>query len=625
MDSRLLRHYETELRYIREMGAEFAEAYPKIASRLGIEGMEVLDPYVERLLEGFAFLSARVQLELELKYPAFTSNLLEIVYPHYLAPTPSMAVANFVPDEAMMGMTDGYRMKRHTVLRSHIVEGSQTACTFRTAHDITFWPLELVEAEYIDSRAALIAAGLGRDETARAGIRLRLKRMGEGPISEITADKLTMFLSGQDGGNWILHELLSTQVQGILARSTDRRDDWKLPLTGASVEPRGYSRADAILPTPAPSFDGYRLLQEYFAMPERFHFLDLKGLRPALERAEGQDVDIYLLLGHGHTEAERHVSTEAFSFHATPIVNHFTKRCDRVLVTDADYEQHVVVDKTSALDYEIMHVTKVMGISAEGAADTEFLPFYSQNKFSPIGDSHTAYYSVRRRMRQRSERERLRGPRTSYLGSEMYLSLVDRNEAPYSAKLAQLSVEAICTNRDLPLLLAAGAPNVFHLLEGGPFKSIETPVVPTRPRASPAHDGSAWRLISHLSLNYLSITDTALGGGADALREVVGLYAPADDRTYQRQLEGLVSVKSRPIVRQMPDEVLSTAVKGLEVVLEFDESSFEGTSVYTLASVMERFLRKFVAINSFIECVLRTQQRGEVARWDPISGLRQVV
>lgn len=610
---------------MREMGSEFAEAYPKIAARLGLEGMEVLDPYVERLLEGFAFLSARVQLELELQYPAFTSNLLEIIYPHYLAPTPSMAIANFVPDEAMAGMSDGYHMARGTVLRSRIVEGCQTACTFRTAHDITLWPLVLVEAEYIASRAALVAAGLGRDATARAGIRLRLKRMGDGPISELSADRLSIFLSGQDGGNWILHELLATQVEGVLARSTDRRDDWKLPLPDAAIEPRGYGPEDAILPTPAPSFDGYRLLQEYFAMPERFHFLDLTGLRPAFAQAAGGEVDIYLLLANGHPEAERHVSTEAFSFHATPIVNLFSKRCDRVLITDADYEQHVVVDKTATLDYEVMHVTKVKGISADGAADREFLPFYSQNSLSPIGDSQDSYYSVRRRMRQRSERERLRGPRTSYLGSEVYLTLVDRKMAPYSAKLAQLSVEALCTNRDLPLLLATGAPDVFHLVDGGPFKSIETPIVPTRPRSSPAHDGSAWRLISHLSLNYLSITDTALGGGADALREVVGLYAPSDDRTYQRQLEGLVSVKSRPIVRQIPGEVLSTATRGLEITLDFDEASFEGTSVYTLASVIERFLRKYVAINSFVECVLRTQQRGEVTRWDPISGLRQVV
>ncbi|WP_425093567.1 type VI secretion system baseplate subunit TssF [Tropicimonas sp. S265A] len=625
MDSRLLRHYETELRFIREMGGEFAQAYPKIAARLGMEGTEVLDPYVERLFEGFAFMSARVQLELDMQYPTFTSNLLEIVYPHFLAPTPSVAVVDLLPDASLAEVTDGFAVPRGTVLRSDTVEGTKTACTFCTAHDLTLWPIEIAEAEYVDSRAALVAAGLGRDATARAGIRLRLKRMGGGSLEELSADKLTVFLKGQDGGNWLLHELLSCRVEGVLARSADRRDDWKMQLDSASLEPRGYDPEDALLPCPSRSFDGYRLLQEYFAMPERFHFLDLVGLQPAFQRAQGAEVDIYLLLDDGHPDAPQHVSVDAFSFHATPVVNLFEKRCDRVLVTDSDFEHHVVVDKTASLDYEVVQVTKVAGISSQGAVENEFLPFYSRNRFSHLAEVNDCFYAVRRRARQRSEKDRLKGQRTSYLGSEVYLNLVDRDEAPYSADLTQLSVQALCTNRDLPLLLATGAPDVLHLQDGGPVRSVATPIVPTRPRPSLTSDSAAWRLISHLSLNYLSIADTGMGGGADALREIIGLYAPKDSRTFRRQLEGLVTVKSRPIVRQMPDEVLSTAVKGLEVVLEFDESAFEGTGVYTLASVLEKFLLKYSAINSFTECVLSTQQRGEVTRWDPIKGLRQVV
>ena len=147
MDTRLLRHYENELSYLREMGAEFAEAYPKVAARLGMDGVEVLDPYVERLLEGVAFLSARVQLELELQYPAFTSHLLEVIYPHYLAPTPSMLVAVLEPDMDDPALADGYTLPRHTVLRSILPEGQQTACQFRTADDLTLWPVEIAEAE----------------------------------------------------------------------------------------------------------------------------------------------------------------------------------------------------------------------------------------------------------------------------------------------------------------------------------------------------------------------------------------------------------------------------------------------------------------------------------------------
>ncbi len=625
MDTRLLRHYEAELSYIKEMGAEFAEAYPKIAARLGLDGMEVLDPFVERLFEGFAFLAARVQLELEMQYPAFTGHLLEIIYPHYLAPTPSMAIATMEPDDALAGMDDGFLLKRHTPLRSRVIEGGQTACFFRTASDLTLWPLRIAEAEYIDSRGALIAAGFGRDVEARAGLRLRLQRLQGGKIADLSADTLRLFLSAPSGGNWILHEILSTQVTAVAGRSADRRDDWRLELPEAAVTAAGFSAEEALLETPPQSFDGYRLLQEYFAMPERFHFVDISGLSPVLSRASDSEVDIYLLLRDGHKEAQSHITPEAFSLHSVPIVNLFHKRCDRVLMTDRDYEHHVVVDRTAPQDYEVVQVEKVIGISGEGEDDVRFYPFYSQSELTAIGEVHDAYFAVRRRMRQRSEKERLRGTRTTYLGGEVYLSLVDRNEAPYGATLDQLAVEALCTNRDLPLLLATGAPDMFSLPGGGPVKRIETPVVPTRPRSSLASQGAAWRLISHLSLNYLSIADTGFGGSAEALRELIGLYAPGEDRSFQKQLEGIVRIDSRAIVRRMPDEVLSTAVKGLEITLEMDESFFEGTSVYTLASVLERFFARYASINSFTELVLKTQQRGEVARWDATRGLRQMV
>ncbi|MFQ5624978.1 MAG: type VI secretion system baseplate subunit TssF, partial [Paracoccaceae bacterium] len=266
MDTRLLKHYESELAFMREMGAEFAEAYPKIAARLGMEGMEVLDPYVERLLEGFAFLSARVQLELELQYPAFTGNLLEIVYPHYLSPTPSMMVAAFEPDAAQAALKDGYKLPRGTTLRSTVAEGAQTACDFSTASDLVLWPLEIAEAEYIEGRGELVAAGIGKQTDARAGIRLRLRRLGGEPIAELPADRLTLFLGGAGGSNWVLHELLCTQAEGLAARSTDRRADWVEELNDGAVVPRGFDPAEALLPTPRQSFDGYRLLQEYFAI-----------------------------------------------------------------------------------------------------------------------------------------------------------------------------------------------------------------------------------------------------------------------------------------------------------------------------------------------------------------------
>jgi type VI secretion system protein ImpG len=586
MDTRILRHYESELAYLREMGAEFAQSYPKIAARLGMEGVEVLDPYVERLLEGSAFLSARVQLELELQYPNFTSNLLEIVYPHYLAPTPSMMVAQLHPDMANSGLADGYVMPRQSSLRAKLGEGLQTACIYRTAADLTLWPVEIAEAEYIDGRGELVAAGVSGAAEARGAIRLRLRRHGGAPLGELPLDRLMLFLGGNGAQGWQLHQLLCTQTTGLVARSTDRRADWTVDL-GQGLVPRGFEAEEALLPTPGQSFDGYRLLQEYFAMPERFHFVELQGLSRGLARAPGDAVDIYIL--------SREVSHQ------------------------------VVADRTSAQDFEIHTVLDVRGISGEGEDDIEFRAFYSANDFSPAGDGHGAYYTVSRKMRNRTEKERLKGARTSYLGSEMYLTLVDRNATPYRADMSQLALRALVTNRDLPTLLPTGEKDLFHLPEGGPVKSITTPVSPTRPRPTLAQGDAAWRLISHLSLNYLSIADSDKGEGAAALRELVGLYAPKGDRAVNMQLEGITRVSSRPIVRRMSDGVLSTAVRGLEITLELDDSFFEGTGVYLMAAVLERFFAKYVTINSFTETVLRTQQNGEIARWRPQTGLDRII
>ncbi|MEM9127441.1 MAG: type VI secretion system baseplate subunit TssF, partial [Pseudomonadota bacterium] len=528
-------------------------------------------------------------------------------------------------DVGNAALKEGYPIARGSTLRARLAEGEQTACEFRTSSDLTLWPIEISEAEYIDGRGELVAAGVARDTDARAGIRLRLARTDGEPMADLEMDSLVLHLDTQSGKAWALHELLATQCVGLTGRSTDRRADWTTRLSDGAAVPKGFEPEEALLPTPRQSFDGYRLLQEYFAMPERFLFVELTGLKPALKQSAGADVDIYILLNEGMRDVAPAVTPAAFALNAVPAVNLFHRRCDRVHIIQMDTQHHVVPNRTAGLDYEIFSIDRVTGIQSDEEGDIPFRPFYSDTDLTAAGDNHSAYYTVKRRMRQRNEKERLRGVRTSYLGSEVYLTLVDRAQAPYPGSLDQLAVEAMCSNRDLPMLLAAGGDDVFHLPEGGPIKSVRTPVTPTRPHATLAQGDAAWKLISHLSLNYLSISGDGKEGGAGALRELLGIYAPLGNRVTEKQLEGVVSVTSRPIVRRMSDEVLSTAVRGLEITLGFDESFYEGTSVYVLGAVLERFFRKYTTINSFTETVLKTERRGEIARWRPAAGLGRII
>ena len=218
MDPRLLKYYNRELQHIREMGAEFAREFPKIAGRLGMDGLEVADPYVERLLEGFAFVAARVQLKIDAEFPRFTQHLLEIVYPHYLAPLPSMAVAQFSPVLAESGLAEGFVLPRDTALRTILGKGERTACEYRTGQEVVLWPIELTEAKYFGSAGALATIGVERLEGVRAGIRFGLRTTAGLAFDQLSLDRLRLFLKGTDGIPGRIYEQLLGNARRVLVR-----------------------------------------------------------------------------------------------------------------------------------------------------------------------------------------------------------------------------------------------------------------------------------------------------------------------------------------------------------------------------------------------------------------------
>ncbi len=251
MDPRLLPYYSRELQHVRDMGAEFAREYPKIAGRLGLDAFECADPYVERLLEGFAFLAARVQLKLDAQYPVFTQHLLDMVYPHYLAPLPSMAVVQLQPDLKDSGLAAGVTVPRQSALRSLIGPGERTACEFRTAHAVTLWPLQVAEAKYLDSPAALAAAGIGlpAGRTVRAGIRLRLELVGGAQVQALALDRLPIFLAGADGLPKRLYEQLHADTSAVVVRGNDAGGaSVETTLAAHTLQMRGFADEDALIP-----------------------------------------------------------------------------------------------------------------------------------------------------------------------------------------------------------------------------------------------------------------------------------------------------------------------------------------------------------------------------------------
>lgn len=627
MDPRLLDYYNRELRFMREMGSEFAAEFPKIAARLGLESFECADPYVERLLEGFAFLAARVQLKIDAEFPAFTQHFLEMVYPHYLAPTPSMAVVEFQPDLNEGRLAEGFDIPRGTALRGTLGIQAQTPCEYRTAHPVRLWPLAVAAAEYFDHGGPVAQPDLGILQRSKAGIRLRLRTTAGLTFDQLSPDdperfRLVLFLQGADQLPFELYARLLGDIVGVLVQPTARPLPWIETLPASAVRPLGFNDEEALLPYSPVSFQGYRNIHEYFAFPQRYLFLAIDGLGPVLRRLSATEVDLILLLRQPAPILERILDVANFLLHCTPAINLFPKRFDRIHLGSGGPEYHLLPDRTRPMDFEVYRVDSVTGYGTSQAEIQDFLPFYMPANQVDWSGHQPAYYSVHRLPRRLSSRQRQQGPRSSYVGSEVFINLVDRAAAPWAGDLRQLAVTGLCTNRDLPLHLPVGIGKTdFTLESGAPVQALRVRAGPTPPRPSHAQGDTAWRLISHLSLNYLSLADTDGGSGAAALRSLLGLYCDLTDRDQRKQLEGLRRVSSRPIIRRLPGVHPVTYGRGLEIGLECDEAAFEGTGAYLLGAVLARFFARYATLNSFTETLLTTG-RGEVMRWPASLGCR---
>lgn len=627
MDPRLLDYYNRELQHIREMGGEFARDFPKIAGRLGIDAFECSDPYVERLLEGFAYLAARVQLKVDAEFPRFSQHLLQMVYPHYLSPLPSMAIVQVVPDINEESLKDGFFIPRGSQLRSQIVEGEQTACEYRTAHGVTLWPLRITEAEYLSSPGAVAGLGLPRAPRVKAGLRLRLGCTSGLKIGQLPLDKLPVFLRGGEIAVQLYEQLLGNLVE-IQMRPTSRPFPWKAPpLAPSAVRRLGFEEEQALLPYTHRSFQGYRLLQEYFSFPERFLFLEITELQPSICRCTEEEVDIIFLFDRSSPVLADAIDISHFNLFCTPAINLFPKRTDRIHLSQKTTEYHVVPDRTRPMDFEVYSVTRVHGYGDRTDPEVEFLPFYKvMDRHGRSGSE--AFYTIFREQRRLSTKQ-IRGGHFSYTGNEVFISLVDAAEAPYPVRLKQLGIETLCTNRHLPLRMPVGGrTSDFTLQSGAPYDSIRCLAGPTPPRSSNALRETAWHLISHLALNYLSLADIDKEHGAVALRQILSLYSDHSDPAVRKQISGVVSIDSKPVVRRInvPQGINApipiTFGRGLGLTVTLDETAFTGSGAFLLGAVLEQFFTRYVSINSFTETAIKTTDRGEIMRWPAKIGKR---
>ena len=589
----LLSHYLEELSYLRRMGERFARAYPKVAGRLELQAGECPDPHVERLIESFAFLTARIQKDLDSDFVEIAAELLNVLYPHYLNPIPSMAIARFDFDPLRAKLTSGFDIPKHTGLFASSTDGA--ICRVRTCYPVTLWPIDVVEAEL---ETPEVHEFVDPSRTA-AVLRLRLRSLTD-PFDVLGVDTLRFFL---DGDPVLVNRLYELVVDGAkrvaVLPAGEKRPRY---LDADAVAPAGFGDDEDVIPYPRYSHPAYRLLQEYFAFPDKFHFVDVRGLRG---RASGQELDLLFLLDRAAPKLS--VGPQTFRLGCTPIVNLFRKTSEPLRIDHRRLEYRLVPDLRKEKTTEVHSILSVSGSSDAAETSREYAPFYSY--------THTM---ERRGQRAFWHARRVPGEHPDLGGTDVLLSFRDLDFEPARPPDEIVFAHLLCTNRGLAAELPADG--LLQTDQSIPVSAIVCLKKPTRPIDPPLGGQALWRLVSHLSLNYLS-----LGGGESSVvsfREILELYTFSEAPAVRQQLQGIRAMDQRKVVRRFGDAAWKGFCRGTEVGLTLDETFYVGSSAFLLASVLRHFLALYSSINSFTQLVIRRAGREteEWKRWPPMAG-----
>lgn len=626
MDPKLLDYYNQELSFMREMSKEFSAAHPKIAKRLGMHGIDVADPYIERLIEAFCLLNARTQIKLDAEFPRFTERLLEVIFPNYVAPTPSMAVAHFSPSMSEGDFRRGFTLNKGAVLRAKIAHEEKTSVEFRTGLPVTLWPIKIVSAKLTGAPPDIssLERYLPPHVQVKGALRLRLAMEGPLNFSDLQGlDQLPFYLCGEERLASHLFELIHTGSVATLTGAPGKLAEQRHVVNSKAVGHLGLEPEESLLPNSWSNFHGHTLLHEYFACPLRFLFFSLNALAPGLSAISGQEAEIVVLLNKLPGTLASHVSAEQFALFCAPIINLFPKHTDRIAIHPSQTEFHVVPDRSQPIDYEIFSVLALSGQKTDQGESIAYRPLY--HTLNNDEGNYGRYFSVRRETRLASDTTRKYGTRTPYAGTEVFVSLVDQHERPFPEDIRYLSVEALVTNRDLPMLAPRNGHADLDVPQGIPIHSCGLIRPPSTPRPPLAGDNLAWRLIRQLNLNYIPLSDLDTREGGQALRDLLRLFVPSDAVEQQQQMAGLIGSQTRPVMRRLPGSGPLVYGRGIEIQLTIDETHFSGQSPYLLGLILERYLARHVSINVFTQTELHSMQRGLIGRWPIRPGHRNAL
>ncbi len=656
MNREFMELYNRELSLFYEHAEEFSGEYPGVAERLGSMLKDNPDPMIGGLMEGAAFLAARVQLKLKHEFATFTNSMLEQVVPGFLAPIPSVTMIRAQPLYGDPALREGKVVKRGSALEAVYRDRERrVACRYNLVEDLHLHPLELTGCEFFGSVAPIESLGFTVDREAQSGIRIGFRvrtspkeksepdptKTIESPIAwaeGLAIDALTVHLTDQEAESVAVYEQIFAHTAQIVLRWREPGGKFAcrtLPVAEV-LEQIGFDDNEALYPVDHRVFRGFDYIRDYVVFPKRFLGFRLRDFGKYLEGIRTTTFEMILVFNDINARLATMLDENTFSLFCASAINLFEKTCDRILMTRDDHEYQVVPERTRYLEYEPHQVIRVEALQSDRNRKSTVYPLYtSPGDQSDIRDS--LFYTTRRMQRRRTSEENRVGLRSDYMGTDMFLSLVgaeraeERGETP-----VELSIRALCSNRHLPEFLPIGETGADFRIVEEPELKVQAVVPPSPPRepiltsisdrskASFAGENT-WRLINIFSLNHLGLIQNRAGENGQALKDVLSLFADLSDAIVERRIRGIRSVSSRPVSRRVRAMSGVAAARGLEITITIEDKAFEGSGVFLLGAVLDRFLAEYVGLNQFTQTVIRTPERKEIMRWPPRMGRRHTL
>ncbi len=606
MADELLPYYEKELAFIRQMGAEFANEHPKIAGRLGINSETIEDPHVSRLIESFAYLNARIQHKLDDDFPELSDALLEVIFPHYQRPIPSMSIVQFEADREKLDSE--YHVDKGTLLETEQFQGE--TCRFSTIYDTDLLPLKLSKATLLGR--PFNTPGSKSQKGAGGVLRLSFETFNEEIlVSDVRPDRIRLYLKGQPQHINPLYKMLLNECHGLVM-VTSEDDPHPIYLAPTCIKSVGFAENEGLLPYPAASFKGYRLLTEYFAFPEKFMFIDLAGFAGKIPETAERNLEFYIYLSSSDVELEHNISENTFQLGCTPVINLFSHRADPIKLEHTQTEYQIIPDARRPVGYEVYSVDKVIASNSAGLKE-KYLPLYGIDHKHQESDTH-AYWFPRRRSAKLGTYQRDDG-------TDVFLSLVDLHFNPNNPDDRTLNIETTCSNRDQPskLPFSADQPKLMGVDIAPPCKRIKCLTQPTNTIRPSLRNSARWRLLSHLNLNHLSITGR--DDATTALKEILRLYDFKETAINRAQIESISKISTRAISAPLSIDGRATLCRGIEIEVELDDTQLSGSSSFLFATVLEHFFALYCPLNSFTRVLVKLKSKeGYLKKCPPRSG-----